>query len=133
MTSIAGISRSGLQKSSDGRLGGGVYFVESYEEAKSIASHRGNGSVTAVFECNVRLGKLADLKKSNNSNWQSQYNSAKAVHPPWAGIEKDFIEFCLLDDKYCSVKKVWLISGDLEGCNVTRNLLSVKTARGGRR
>ena len=108
----SGIASEGLKPSKNGRLGPGVYFVESYSEAISIAKHRDreDGNVSVVLECTVSLGQMANLCNVRDSwelqSWQGRYHSAKAVHPPWAGINYSFNEICVKNQTFCSVKKV---------------------------
>ena len=118
LSSIKGISYEGLRPSTQGRLGPGVYFAESYKVAETISLNRdgrdkGNGA--AVFECNVNLGKIKNLKEDAGSKWQNRdFDSAKSIHPRWAGAA-DFTEFCLKDNRKCSVRKVTVTEGHIDG------------------
>ena len=118
LLSIKGISSEGLRPSPGGRLGPGIYFAESYKVAETISLYRcgrdkGNGA--AVFECNVNLGKIKDLMGGASCQWQTEdFDSAKAIHPQWAGAG-EFIEFCLKDDRKCSVRKVVVTQGHIDG------------------
>ena len=118
LSSIKGISYEGLRPSTQGRLGPGVYFAESYKVAETISLNRdgrdkGNGA--AVFECNVNLGKIKNLKEDAGSKWQNRdFDSARSIHPRWAGAA-DFIEFCLKDHRKCSVRKVAVTEGHIDG------------------
>ena len=49
LSNIQGVAKAGLKASTDGRLGAGVYFTESFEVASSISNYRGSGSGAAVF------------------------------------------------------------------------------------
>ena len=111
LSSIKGISSKGLQPSTKGRLGPGIYFTDSFNVAKEISLHREAGEGGAVFECNVNLGKIKSLSKRDKTylcTWRyEKYDSAKAIHPPWPRINsKEFTEYCLKDPKNSSVRKL---------------------------
>ena len=120
LSSIKGISSKGLQPSTNGRLGSGIYFTDSFNVAKEISLHREAGEGGAVFECNVNLGKIKSLSKKDKKylcTWKhKKYDSVKAIHPPWPRINsKEFTEYCLKDPKKCSVRKVAITNGHVDG------------------
>ena len=120
LSSIKGISSEGLQPSTKGRLGPGIYFAESFNDAKEISLHRGAGEGGAVFECNVNLGRIKYLRKRRKRDlytWRyEEYDSAEATHPPWPGVKtEEFTEYCLKDPKKCSVRKVAITNGHVDG------------------
>ena len=47
------------------------------------------------MKCLVNLENHVDLGKETCSAWQEEYDSASCMHPPWAGIEKEYKEFCV--------------------------------------
>ena len=100
-----------------GQLGEGIYFVETYEEAKSISYFRQDKNedielvlcVTAVIECQVYLGRHTNLDgPSKNRTWHLEYASASNLHGPWAGIDYHFKEYCLKNKDRCLVTAVYL-------------------------
>lgn len=115
---IKGISSEGLQPSTTGHLGPGIYFAESFNVAKAISRHRGAGKGGAVFEYNVNLGRIKYLgKKDKRDTWQyEEYDSAEATHPSWPGLKtEEFAEHCLKDPKKFSVRKVGITNGHVDG------------------
>ena len=120
LSSIKGISSKGLQPSTSGRLGPGIYFADSFDVAKGISLHRDPGEGGAVFECNVNLGRIKNLGKRDKRGlykWQyGTFDSAKAIHPPWPDIKgNEFTEYCLKDPKKCSVRKVAITNAHDDG------------------
>ena len=101
-----------------GQLGEGIYFVETYEEAKSISYFRQkiNKDIqpvscvpTVVIECQVYLGRHTDLDgPSRNGTWHLEYASASNIHLPWGGIDYDFKEYCLKNKDRCLVTAIHL-------------------------
>ena len=93
-TAVPTIVENGIRKSQVGRLGGGVYFAKTLEHAKKISEYRDrqNGSRdenAVVVKCQVYMGLHKHL--AANSDWQIFYDSACAMHPPWAGITVTFL------------------------------------------
>ena len=141
VNNTSGIASKGLKPSTNGCLGPGIYFVEEYSEAESIAKHRtGNGGVSVVIECNVYLGKMVDLQNIiDKRSWKDRYDSAIDIHPAWAGISYDFYEICVKNPKYCSVKKVTCLQENYGSINTVdvgkydpnwhllKNVMSVQT------
>lgn len=77
VSNITSILSSGLHPSPNGRIGGGIYFAEK-DVATAIADHRGQGTGVAVLRVRVNPGKCKT-----------------GVHPPWAGVNDEFKEWCL--------------------------------------
>ena len=115
------IARDGLNGSPSGRLGPGVYFVKTYDEAKQISKNRRNSNHTVVFKCKVYLGNHYDLGNKEDDSWQNDYDSACGIHPPWPGVlEDNFKEYCLKDPKYCVVKIIYIDDNPIKkGANLT--------------
>ena len=108
---INAIVEEGFMKSGHrSRLGAGVYFVASEEEAGSISlnrDHKGPPRKKKVFlMCLVNLENHIFLDSGAGSDWQNEYDSASSMHPPWAGIEADFKEFCVKNSKRCIVTSI---------------------------
>lgn len=80
---LASIMKNGLRPCIGGRIGDGIYFTNK-EFAGIIADHRtqGNGEII-VLECRV-----------------NESECKKGDHPPWAGINHDFPEWCLTTNGY---------------------------------
>ena len=77
----------GFKNSPKGRLGSGIYFVDTLENAKRISYHRDprlNQKNAIVFQCQVNLGRHIDLGHASGGYWQGAYDSASGIHPPWA-------------------------------------------------
>ena len=87
----------GLRDSSHGNLGMGVYMVHDYEVAKKIAKHRGKN--WAVIEAVVDLGKCQSNYALSHTDpqgqWRTSFDSIYRRHPPWAGVGREFREFCI--------------------------------------
>ena len=120
LSGIKEISSEGLQPSTRCLLGLGTYFVESFNDAKEIALHRGAGEGGTVFECNVNLGRMKYLGKKNKRDlytWRyEEYHPAEATHPQWFGDKtEEFVEYCLKDPKKCNVWKVARTNGHADG------------------
>ena len=82
--------------------------------ASLISHHRGTGTGEAVFECNVNLGRIKGLGVTSSSDWRNEgFDSARGLHPPWADAQ-EFTEFCLKNEKKCSVRKVTVTDGNVE-------------------
>jgi hypothetical protein len=60
VAAASSISLNGLQPSTIGRLGPGIYFG-TIETARMVASHRNNGTAVVVFHCQVDLGKCHSI------------------------------------------------------------------------
>ena len=119
LSSIKGITSKGLQPSSSGRLGPGIYFTQNFDVAKRISLHRDERG-GAVFECNVNLGRIKNLGKKNKRGlykWQDgEFDSARAIHPPWPRINSNkFTEYCLKDPEKCTVTKVAISNAHDDG------------------
>ena len=137
LSTIKKISYEGLRPSEKGRLGPGVYFTDSLQDAKDISSDKrfGQGKGGAVFECMVYLGRMKSLGRATGSMWQYEnYDSAETIHPAWYG-PKEFTEICLKDAKKCSVRKVMVTDGRVEGieslgtCVITKVQIEWKLLR----
>lgn len=89
----ASILNAGLQASTDGRLGTGVYFTDSKAVATSIAAYKG---LAFVVTCEVQPRTTIDCDKTKNyKGWHGAYDCATAQHPPWAGATHHFTEYCV--------------------------------------
>ena len=105
------ISIEGLRGSKSGRLGQGVYFVETYGEANCVSKYRrekGDRNSTVVFKCQVNLGHHINLGKGDGDGWQLHHDSARSIHPSWANISHDFKEYCLKDASNCVVTSIYI-------------------------
>ena len=87
--SLSPISASGLNASTQGRLGPGVYLT-TLENATQIASHRGQGSGIIVLKCRVNLQSIKDMGTAgapDKIKWpEPNYNSLTGMHLASAGI-----------------------------------------------
>ena len=131
LSSIKGISEEGLRLSTYGRLGPGVYFTDDFQVAETISLNRdqegNNGG--AVFECNVNLRRIKDLIRDTGSEWQNErYDFAQTIHPSWYGTT-EFTEFCLKDARKCSVRKVTVTEGRVDGITSLRSCVINKGQR----
>ena len=94
LSAVPTIVEEGMRKSEAGSLGGGVYFVRTLEHAKKISEYRDRQNRSrdehaVVVKCQVYMGLHKHLAVKSNavkSGWQISYDSACAMHPPWAGI-----------------------------------------------
>ena len=78
ISAIPPVARGGSNESEKGRLGPGVYFVKTYDEAKQISKNQRNSNHTVVFECRVNC----HLGNKKDNSWQICYDSACGIHPP---------------------------------------------------
>ena len=117
LSSIQGITYKSLQPSINGRLGPGIYFTDNFEIAKQISLRFDNELGGAVFECNVNRELVKELGDKNLVAWQNEgYNSASALHPPWYGLNTGYFkEYCLKDPRKCSLKRVTVTQGYVDG------------------
>lgn len=102
----ASILGEGLRASTDGplRLGVGVYLTDDKNVAKQVARHRGWQFVVTV---DVEIGTVKDYGSGNpNAAWHGTYDVATALHPPWAGVQHSFMEYCIADAKRVRVVHV---------------------------
>ena len=90
----------GLKCSPRGSLGPGIYFVDNREYALRIARDR-NPNNWAVLQCKVNLGP--PVARNQSSNTIERLHGTVGVHPPWAGITTDFMEYCLTNENRCNV------------------------------
>ena len=106
----AGIIQHGLRPSAGGRLGPGVYLTPDQTVANTIAKHRG---LQFVVECEVTPGKVYNFDTGTGAlpaqkkTWAaSGFNAAQSMHPPWAGVDAAFCEYCIHDAAAVRVIKV---------------------------
>ena len=107
----ASILQHGLRASAGGRLGAGVYFTPDKQIATTIARHRG---LQFVVECEVTTGNIFDFDKGvagglakHSKTWATHgFQTAQAMHGPWAGVPTAFRELCVHDAKSVRVIKV---------------------------
>ena len=106
----AGIIQHGLRPSAGGRLGPGVYLTPDQTVANTIAKHRG---LQFVVECEVTPGKVYNFDTgtgalpAQKTTWAaSGFNAAQSMHPPWAGVDAAFCEYCIHDAAAVRVIKV---------------------------
>ena len=85
---VESICSIGLKESADGRLGPGVYFTKTFEDAEKISRYRYPDGHVTVVTCQVYLGNHICLKYHGNDRWQSTHDSACSIHPSWQGIER---------------------------------------------
>ena len=104
---IKPIAMGGLKESGNGRLGRGVYFVETLEQAKNISKYR-DKNCTVVFKCQVNLRNNIDLGRGDGGDWQLHKDSASSIHPPWANINHDFKEYCVKSSNDCVVTSIFI-------------------------
>ncbi|CDW80360.1 gig2-like protein [Stylonychia lemnae] len=98
---IPSILENGLQPSTNGTLGRGIYFAKGIE-ALQISVHRGDGSGFAVFKCKV------NPKYCKTS-----------VHPQWQGVtNSEFQEWCLQDCSKYAFVGLFLIQSIVKGVMV---------------
>ena len=100
----ASILGEGLRASTGGRLGAGVYLTDDKDVAKQVARHRGLQFVVTV---DVEIGTVKDYGSGNpNAAWHGTYDVATALHPPWAGVQHSFMEYCIADANRVRVVRV---------------------------
>lgn len=90
------LMQGGLHPTVGGRIGTGIYFAGK-NEALSIAAHRGAGSGVAVLKCRVNTAKCGT-----------------GFHPPWAGVNYNFQEWCLNGNNY-RISAIFLKDGVING------------------
>ena len=60
------------------------------------------------------IGRIKGLGVTSSSDWRNEgFDSARGLHPPWADAQQ-FTEFCLKNEKKCSVRKVTVTDGNVE-------------------
>uniref|UniRef100_A0A7M5XEI5 PARP catalytic domain-containing protein n=2 Tax=Clytia hemisphaerica TaxID=252671 RepID=A0A7M5XEI5_9CNID len=94
---------------SEGYLGGGVYFINNFDQAKQIAKCRATqkGEKTwAVLHCRVDLGVYVDLGEESGNEWQENFDSATSLHPRIEATETAFQETCVKDRSKCFVMEI---------------------------
>lgn len=96
-------------------MGPGVYLT-SLVNAFTIGKCRGYKGGVAVFEVRVNLERCKDYgaKTSKLTNWLDEYDSARALHPPWAGIKTEFCEWVVSDSSKCRVYGLHLINAKVD-------------------
>jgi hypothetical protein len=100
----ASILGEGLRASTGGRLGAGVYLTDDKDVAKQVARHRGLQFVVTV---DVEIGTVKDYGSGNpDAAWHGTYDVATALHPPWAGVQHSFMEYCIADANRVRVVRV---------------------------
>ena len=100
----ASILGEGLRASTGGRLGAGVYLTDDKDAAKQVARHRGLQFVVTV---DVEIGTVKDYGSGNTDDtWHGTFDVATAKHPPWAGVQHSFMEYCIADAKRVRVVRV---------------------------
>ena len=116
LSSIKLISEEGLRPSTAGRLGPGIYVTDDFQVAETISLNRGQeGNGGAVFECKVNLRHIKDLIRDTGSKWQNEgYDSAQTIHSSWYNTG-EFTEFYLKDTSKCSIRKVTVTEGRVDG------------------
>ena len=115
-TQVEYIAKVSLKKARDhGSLGKGIYFVENYNEARSISKHQRSKDPkgdpnSVVIKCKVDLGKHCDLGNSHNdTTWQNgDYDSASAICHPCGTIKTPFKEYCLKDSMKCRMITLYM-------------------------
>ena len=96
------IIMEGLKCSPIGRLGRGIYFVDNRDHALTIARAK-NPDNWSVLECRVNLGAPKRSMENQSPDTITRLHGTVGVHPPWAGITTDFMEYCLTNEKKCNV------------------------------
>mmetsp|Transcript_21659 Transcript_21659/g.34744 ORF Transcript_21659/g.34744 Transcript_21659/m.34744 type:complete len:183 (-) Transcript_21659:474-1022(-) len=115
LVSISKCGGSPLRPSTKGRLGAGVYLAN-YQEAVNVSKHRSNGKGICVVGVRVNLGKTKKVGSSGDAtgSWQAHYDSAEAMHPPWAGMKYGFKEWCLKNPRKLRIVSVEVFNAKLD-------------------
>ena len=79
-----------------------------------------------MLKCMVNLGNCKDLDKKTQTEVPEGYDSAKGMHPPWAGISTYFQEWVLKNPKKLRIKEVHLVGGTIDG-NIYLPRVLIKT------
>lgn len=109
-------SKTGLNASTSGRLGPGLYLTTK-DEAFKIAKYRNSGTGVAVFEVHVNVGKTYDNGSAddNSGSWASKgYDSCTGNHPAWCD-NASFKEWVIKDPRKIRIKAVHLVDGVIDG------------------
>jgi dolichyl-phosphate-mannose-protein mannosyltransferase len=126
------ILTGGLQISQKGRLGPGVYFTPDKTAARQIARHRKEASVFTCEVCvsNPRIqmydwdsGSMTanGLLEPRSQFWSNHgFETAFAMHPPWAGNKDRLPEICVHKMGAITIKKIESVISDgkpnCQGC-----------------
>ena len=108
------IHTEGLQASTKGRLGPGVYLT-TQKEALKVAEHRGYGKSVYCIEVEVDVGHMKTLKGNGDDlrgSWSShRYHTCKSHHPPGVGVlHYSFPEWCVKNPSRLKIVGVKQIS-----------------------
>ena len=100
------------------RLGKGVYFAENEADALNVAKLRDSqsGSGQVVLKCRVFVGNLKDCGYTGHRStvWNFDgFDSAKGMHPPWAGCPNHIPEYVLKDEKRHRINEIHLYKGSI--------------------
>ncbi|TNV76669.1 hypothetical protein FGO68_gene10814 [Halteria grandinella] len=95
---ISKIISEGLNPSTSGRIGPGIYFAN-LDTAMHVANSRGQGTGTVVVRCRVNASKC----KTGH-------------HPKWEGVTPtSFDEWCLQDSTSYRITGILLVNGVIDG------------------
>ncbi|CAF4979131.1 unnamed protein product [Rotaria magnacalcarata] len=106
-SSADSILAHGLNPSTEGRLGPGIYLT-TRKAARWVAEHRGNGEMWCVFEVEVDLGheKVLDGEQDDKrGTWRHEgFHSCRTTHPTWDNVTpKPFPEWCVCNAANCKI------------------------------
>ena len=63
-----------------------------------------------MLECRVAIGNCKDFGRYSDPNgeWYSNYDSCKAIHPPWSNnrTSSEFQEWCIKDESKCKIYRI---------------------------
>ena len=96
------ITIEGLKCSPIGRLGRGIYFVDNRDHALTIARFK-NPNNWSVLECRVNLGTPKRSIGIQSPDTITRLHGTVGAYFPWAGVTRDFMEYCLTNEKKCNV------------------------------
>ena len=94
----ANLDKIGLQPSSQGRLGPGIYLAQK-DVATAVATSQNKDKSIYMVEVEVDVGNMKYQGEQDDwaGKWNGEgYDSCHGIHWPWEGVsERSFPEWCI--------------------------------------